>query len=90
MSEPVRIGLRLLGFVMFLVGIAIIVAMIKPGPTEVADWMGENCSQNQGPAEQCTVWDVLGFLWISPVLILVGGVMALALRKNALVIGGGS
>jgi hypothetical protein len=78
-SEPVRILLRLLGLVMFLAGVGIIFVMFEPGPTEVADWMGESCSQNRGPSQQCSVWDVLSFLWVAPVLILIGGVMALAL-----------
>lgn len=79
MSEPVRILLRLLGLVMFLAGIGIVVVMFKPGVTEVADWMGNSCAHNNDYNEQCSVVDVLGFLWIAPVLILVGGVMALAL-----------
>ena len=40
MSEPIRIGLRLLGFLMFLAGIAGVIALFQPGPTEIADWMG--------------------------------------------------
>jgi hypothetical protein len=81
MSEPVRIGLRLLGFVMFLIGIAGVVALFKPGPGEIADWMGQNCANSEtGPAEQCSTWDVVEILLVSPILILVGGVMALALR----------
>lgn len=79
MSEPVRILLRLLGLLMFVAGIGIVFVMFKPGVTEVADWMGNSCSHNQGPSEQCNILDVLGFLWIAPVLIIVGGVMALAL-----------
>jgi hypothetical protein len=85
MSEPARILLRLLGFVLFLAGVAIVVLMITPGPTEIAHWMGQNCDPNSkdldtsGPDQQCTVWDVLGWLWWAPILILVGGVLALAL-----------
>ncbi len=81
MSEPVRIGLRLLGFVLLLAGIAGIVVLFKPGPGEIADWMGQNCANSEtGPAEQCSTTDVIEILLISPILILVGGVMALALR----------
>ena len=81
MSEPVRIGLRLLGFVLFLAGIAGVIVLFKPGPTEIADWMGQNCANSEtGPAEQCSTWDVIEILLVSPILILVGGVMALALR----------
>jgi hypothetical protein len=77
--------LRLLGFVVLLIGIAIVVVMIKPGPTEIADWMGQSCDpdsrdlDSSGSDQQCTVWDVLEFLFIAPILILVGGVMTLAL-----------
>jgi hypothetical protein len=82
-SEPARIALRLLGFLLLLLGLAAIVIMFYPGPRDVADWMGNNCAHTQnGPAEQCNIFDVLGFLWISPVLILAGGVMALALRPS--------
>ncbi len=84
MSGPIRVPLRLLGFVMLLVGIAIVVLMIYPGPRDIADWMGDSCAHTQhGPGEQCTVWDVLGWLWWAPILILIGGVMALALRPQA-------
>jgi H+/Cl- antiporter ClcA len=74
--------LRLLGLLMFLAGVAIVVVMFEPGPTEVADWMGESCSRNGTHNQQCSIWDVLGFLWVAPVLILIGGVMALALRPE--------
>jgi hypothetical protein len=79
-SEPVRIGLRLLGVVLLLAGIAGVVLLFKPGPSEIADWMGSSCAHNDSEAEQCTAWDVIEILLVSPVLILIGGVMALALR----------
>src|SRR5262245_3855225 len=85
MSETTRILLRLLGFFLLLLGVGIVVLMIVPGPSDIADWMGENCDPNANdldvhtPDQQCTVWDVLSFLWWAPILILVGGVMALAL-----------
>lgn len=83
MSEGTRIGLRLLGLVLFLVGVAGIVLVVVPGPSEIADWMGESCAHTKnGPSEQCTVWDVLDILWVAPTLLLVGGVMMLALRPE--------
>ena len=81
MSEPLRIGLRLLGLVVFLVGLAMIVVLVYPGPGNVANWMGNSCAHTtNGPTEQCTIFDVLEFIFIAPWLILVGGVLALALR----------
>ena len=82
MSEPVRIGVRLLSFLVFLVGLAMIVVLVHPGPANVADWMGNSCAHTtNGPTEQCTIFDVLEFIFIAPWLILVGGIMALALRR---------
>jgi hypothetical protein len=82
-SEGARIGLRLLGLVLFLLGLAAIVLVVVPGPGEIADWMGESCAHRErGPSEQCTVWDVLDILWVAPILLLVGGVMTLALRPE--------
>lgn len=82
MSEPVRILLRVAGLLMFLVGIACIVVLFKPGPGELADWMGKSCDHNakdvSGP-EQCTTLDVILIVISAPVLILIGGVMAMAL-----------
>ena len=81
MSEPVRIGVRLLSFLVFLLGLAMIVVLVYPGPGNVADWMGNSCAHTtNGPTEQCTIFDVLEFIFIAPWLILVGGVLALALR----------
>ena len=83
MSEPARIGLRLLGFLLLLAGIAGIVILITPGPGEVADWMGSSCRHTKhGTGEQCTVLDVLEVSATAPLLILIGGVMALALRPE--------
>jgi hypothetical protein len=81
MSEPARIGLRLLCFLVFLLGLAMIVVLVYPGPGDVADWMGNSCAHTQnGPSEQCTIFDVLEFIFIAPWLILIGGILALALR----------
>jgi hypothetical protein len=84
MSTPLRIGLRLLGLVMFVVGVAMIVVLVYPGPSDMADWMGNSCAHTQnGPSEQCTIFDVLEFIFVAPWLILIGGVMALALRPES-------
>ena len=82
MSEPKRIFLRLLGLLLFLLGVAALFAiLVEPGSRQIADWMGKNCQHTRhGPGEQCNVLDVLAVLGFTPVLILVGGVMALALR----------
>ena len=81
MSEPLRLGLRLLGFLVFLLGLAMLVVIAYPGPGDVATWMGNSCAHTQnGPSEQCSVFDVLEFIFIAPWLILGGGIMALALR----------
>jgi hypothetical protein len=82
-SDLTRIGLRLLGLVLFLAGLAAIVALVVVGPGDIADWMGENCAHTErGPAEQCNILDVLDILWIAPVLMLVGLVLAVALRPS--------
>ena len=82
MSEPLRIGLRLLGLLLFVLGVAMIVVLVYPGPSNVAEWMGNSCAHTtNGPTEQCTIFDVLEFIFFAPWLILVGGIMALALRR---------
>ena len=54
-----------------------------PGPGEVADWMGESCAHTEnGPSEQCSVFDVVEMVAVAPILILVGAVMVLALRPE--------
>ena len=87
MSEPARIGLRLLGLVLLLAGIAGIVLLFEPGPGEIADWMGDECAHGRNePGEQCNALDVIEILAISPLLMLVGFVLVLAMRKGPLVI----
>ena len=81
MSEPLRIGLRLFGFLILLIGVASLVTLVTPGPSEVADWMGESCAHSRNATnEQCTVGDVIEVALAAPILILVGGVLTLALR----------
>ena len=87
MSEPVRIGLRLLGLVLLLAGIAGIVLLFEPGPAEIADWMGDECAHGRNETgEQCNSLDVIEVLGGAPLLILIGGVLVLAMRKGPLVL----
>ncbi len=81
MSEPLRIALRLFGFLMLLGGLGLIVVLFVPGPSDVADWMGQNCAHGRNESgEQCTVTDVLELVFVAPFLILVGFVLSVALR----------
>jgi hypothetical protein len=83
MSNPLRISLRLLGVVLLALGVVIVVAMIVPGPNGIANWMGNSCAhETNGPSEQCSIFDVLSILASAPVLIVVGGIMALVLRPD--------
>jgi hypothetical protein len=69
---------------MLLLGLAGIVILFVPGPRDVADWMGNSCAHTtNGPSEQCSVFDVLEIVSVAPILILVGAVMALALRPSS-------
>jgi hypothetical protein len=82
-SEPARIALRLLGLLLFLLGLAMLVVLVYPGPRDVADWMGNNCAHTKnGPSEQCNIFDVLEFIFFAPWLILGGGVLALVMRPS--------
>ncbi len=84
MSDWARRGLRLFGFLLFLFGCAALVLMIHPGPAEVSDWMDASCShgRNEGP-EDCGTLDAIELFWgIGPLCILIGGVLALALRPE--------
>lgn len=66
---------------MFLAGFACFVLLFEPGPREVAERMGKNCSHAQGgPSEQCTILDAVELLFIGPSLILIGGLALLLLR----------
>jgi hypothetical protein len=74
-----------LGLLLFLAGVAGIVLLFKPGPGEIADWMGNSCdhdSRDLTSGGDCDAFDVILILISAPLLILVGGVMALALRPS--------
>lgn len=87
MSEPLRIGLRLLGLVVLLAGVAGVVLLFEPGPAKIADWMGDECAHGRhASGEDCNALDVIEVLAGAPILILIGAVMVLALRKGPLVL----
>lgn len=81
MSEGARIALRLLGLAMLVAGVAALVALVEPGPREIADWMGKNCAHMRNePVEQCTVLDVVEILAVGPLFAGIGAILVLALR----------
>jgi hypothetical protein len=83
MSEPLRIGLRLLGVLLLVAGIGLVVILFYPGPSDVADWMGNSCAHTKnGPSEQCNVFDVLEVIFVAPWLILIGAILALVMRPS--------
>jgi hypothetical protein len=80
----IRIGLRAFGVLILAAGLAAVAVMVVPGPTAVAEWMGDSCAWG-GPgatrgAEPCTVSDAAELLICAPLLILAGGAMVLGLR----------
>jgi len=81
MSEPARISLRLLGVLLIALSVVIVVAMVVPGPGQIANWMGSSCAhETNGPSEQCSVFDVIGILTFVPFLFIGGAVLALVTR----------
>jgi len=83
-NEPTRIALRLLGFLLLFLSLGILLIMVFPGPRDVADWMGNSCAHTQnGPSEQCSIWDVVSLLEFVPILLIVGTVLALVMRPSS-------
>ena len=83
MSNPLRIFLRTLGLVLFLIGVGLVVLLFYPGPRDVADWMGNSCAHTtNGPSEQCSVLDVIEIILVAPWLILIGGILGLVMRPE--------
>ena len=82
MSEPVRIGLRILGALLVLAGIGIVVLLFEPGPRKIADWLGDGCGHNSDliRGSGCDLLDVLEFVAIGPVLMMVGAILLLTMR----------
>jgi hypothetical protein len=82
MGETTQRLLRLLGFLLFIAGAAGIVLLFKPGPGEIADWMGNSCdhdSRDLASGGGCTAFDVVLILISAPIFVHIGGVMTLAL-----------
>ena len=87
MNDAARIALRLVGFALLLTGIGMLVVLVTPGPGEVAEWMGQSCAHGRNESgEQCTITDVLMVAASAPLLMLIGGVLDLAMRKGPLVL----
>jgi hypothetical protein len=82
MSTPLRISLRVLGFALLASCVVIVVAMFVPGPGQIANWMGSSCAhETNGPGEQCTIFDVLGFLEAVPFVFVAGLVLMAVTRR---------
>ena len=79
-----RIGLRAVGALMLAAGLAAVALMVVPGPTAVAEWMGDSCAWGGSGATRdarpCTVSDAAELLICAPLLILAGGAMVMGLR----------
>ena len=83
MPNPVRILLRLFGLLLFLAGLALVVMLFKPGPAEVADWMGDECAHGRNTTgEACTALDVIEITFAAPMMMLIGFVLAITLRPE--------
>jgi len=86
MNNGVRIGLRLLGVVMLVAGLAIGGAFVVLGPTGMAEAMGQSCVHNanlpSSTEESCTILDSLELAGAAPILLLVGAVLVLALKRS--------
>jgi hypothetical protein len=85
-SNPVRIGLRLLGALMLMAGVGLAALLVVPGPAQVAEAMGQACVHGDprlNDAEQCGILDVLELASAAPFLIIVGAVLVLALRRSS-------
>lgn len=82
MSGLLRISMRLLGLLMFLAGGALLVALIRPGPAEIADWMGRNCSRGKNIRHEdaCRIGDVLELALMAPGAMFIGLILLVALR----------
>jgi hypothetical protein len=84
--EPVRIGLRLFGLLLLAAGSAVLVVVVALGPREVAEGMGRSCAHPASAtasrvAEQCTIQDVIEIALAAPILLLVGALLVLVMRR---------
>ena len=85
-ASGIRVGLRVLGALMLVAGLAIGGAFVVLGPADMAQAMGENCVHNaQLPSraeESCTIFDSLELAGAAPILLLVGAVLVFALKRS--------
>jgi hypothetical protein len=84
--EPVRIGLRLFGLLLLVAGSAVLFVVVALGPHEVAEGMGRSCAHPASAtaireAEQCTIQDVIEIALSAPILLLVGALLVLVMRR---------
>jgi hypothetical protein len=90
--NPVRVFLRVFGAVMFIAGAVIAGVFAVLGPTEMAQSMGRSCAHNPNGAirnsEQCTILDAIELAAAAPILLLVGAVLVLALKRSSVRSGG--
>jgi ABC-type nitrate/sulfonate/bicarbonate transport system permease component len=83
-SEPLRISLRLLGLVLLIVSLCCLVALVWPGPREVAEAMGTSCTNDRlGSNYQCTWWDAADVLVTAFGVSLVAGFVLRLLTRPA-------
>lgn len=85
MNPVLRVGLRALGSLMLIGGLAFLGLLVAQGPTQIAEWAGNSCAHGSGAlreAEACTWQDVMGFVPMAGIMVLVGGVLALVMRKG--------
>jgi hypothetical protein len=73
-SEPLRMGLRVLGLLLLIVSLCCLVALVWPGPRAVAEAMGVSCANDRhGSNYQCTWWDAADVLVTAFGVSLVAG-----------------
>ncbi|MCV7430328.1 hypothetical protein [Mycolicibacterium bacteremicum] len=82
MSEPVRITLRLLGLVLLVAGVACAIALVWPGPSEIAQRLGSTCGDGGlGPSHQCSWLEAADLLWTGcAVAVVLGAVLRIVTR----------
>jgi hypothetical protein len=85
MNNWLRIGLRLLGLVMLVAGLALVGTLFIAGPSQMADLAGVSCADKaQGlllDERSCNVLDVIEFLPFAGILIISGAVLVLLMRR---------
>lgn len=84
MANGGRRLLRAVGMLLLVIGVTCLVLLVKPGPAQVADWLGSSCRNDRtGPLQKCDTVDAVSILWgMGPTLTLIGFVLTLALRPE--------